>query len=103
MQCIINMHCIIFFYNSVIQGGIGRISSKLHDNILQVTFNTAIAGHYTVVVTAEFIKGSQAWGWTQTAIMIYDKTSTGFKIDFYTYNDSYTNFDVVLNWVALSV
>lgn len=89
--------------DSVSRIGTIRISSKIQDNISQVTFNTPIAGDYAVVITTEFIKGYQSWGWTQTASMVYDKTSTGFKIDFYTYNEKYTNFDVVLNWVALSV
>lgn len=35
--------------------------------------------------------------------MVYDKTSVGFKIDFYAPNETYANLDVVLNWVALPV
>lgn len=56
-----------------------------------------------MVITNEFVKGTNAWGWTQTESMVYDKTSVGFKIDFYAPNENYKNFDVVLNWVALPV
>ena len=70
---------------------------------MQVTFDTPIAGDYVVVITNEFVKGTNAWGWTQTESMVYDKTSVGFKIDFYAPNENYKNFDVVLNWVVLPV
>ena len=70
---------------------------------MQVTFDAPIAGDYVVVITNEFVKGYQAWGWTQGESMVYDKTSVGFKIDFYTPNETYANLDVVLNWVALPV
>lgn len=70
---------------------------------MPVTFDAPIAGDYAVVITKEFVKGKTAWGWTQTASMVYDKTSLGFKIDFYAPNENYNNFDIVLNWVALPV
>lgn len=56
-----------------------------------------------MVITNEFVKGKVAWGWTQAESMVYDKTSEGFKIDFYVPNETYANLDVVLNWVALPV
>lgn len=70
---------------------------------MQVTFEAPIAGNYVVVITNEFVKGTEAWGWTQTACMVYDKTPAGFKIDIYAPNESFKNIDVVLNWVALPV
>lgn len=70
---------------------------------MQVTFDAPIAGNYVVVITNEFVKGAEAWGWTQGESMVYDKTSVGFKIDFYAPNETYANLDVVLNWVALPV
>ena len=83
----------------------GKVSLKTHlnDNTVQVTFDAPIAVDYVVVITNEFLKGTNAWGWTQTASMVYDKTPMGFKMDFYAPNESYKNFDVVLNWVALPV
>lgn len=77
--------------------------THLNDNIVQVTFDAPIAGDYAVVITNEFVNGNKAWGWTQTESMVYDKTSVGFKIDFYAPSEKYANFDVVLNWVALPV
>lgn len=56
-----------------------------------------------MVITSEFVKGADAWGWTQTACMVYDKTPTGFKVDFFAPNETYKYFDVVLNWIALPV
>lgn len=70
---------------------------------MHVTFDAPIAGDYVVVITNEFVKGNKAWGWTQASSMVYDKTSVGFKIDFYAPNENYANLDVVLNWVALPV
>lgn len=68
---------------------------------MQVTFDTPITGDYVVVITNEFVNGKNAWGWTQAESIVYDKTSVGFKIDFYAQNETYANLDVVLNWVAL--
>lgn len=56
-----------------------------------------------MVITNEFVNGKVAWGWTHTESMIYDKTSVGFKMDFYAPNENFANIDVVLNWVALPV
>ncbi|MCI6566488.1 MAG: hypothetical protein MSA17_03935 [Collinsella sp.] len=56
-----------------------------------------------MVITNEFVNGKEAWGWTQTESMVYEKTSVGFKIDFYAPSETYANIDVVLNWVALPV
>lgn len=33
--------------------------------------------------------------------MVYDKTPSGFKIDFFASNEQYASLDVILNWVAL--
>lgn len=35
--------------------------------------------------------------------MVYDKTSSGFKVDLCRMNNNYQNVSVVLNWVALPV
>ena len=56
-----------------------------------------------MVITNEFVKGNVAWGWTQNESMVYDKTPTGFKMDYYAPSEKYANLDVVLNWVALPV
>ena len=56
-----------------------------------------------MVITNEFVKGAEAWGWTQIAYMVYDKTPAGFKVDIYAPSESFNNIDVVLNWVALPV
>lgn len=70
---------------------------------MQVTFDAPIAGDYVVVITHEFAKGDVAWGWTQADSMVYNKTPTGFKMDFYAPNEAYAKLDVVMNWVALPV
>lgn len=89
--------------DSVSRRGKVKLTSHLNDNIVQVTFDAPIAGDYVVVITNEFVNGNNAWGWTQADSMVYDKTSVGFKIDFYAPNETYANLDVVLNWVALPV
>lgn len=89
--------------DSASQHGTVKLTTHLNDNIVQVTFNAPIAGDYVVVITNEFVNGKEAWGWTQTDSMVYDKTSVGFKIDFYVPNETYSSLDVVLNWVALPV
>lgn len=89
--------------DSVPRKGTVRLTTNLNDNIVPVTFDAPIAGDYAVVITNEFVNGTTAWGWTQTASMVYDKTPTGFKIDFYAASENYSNLDIVLNWVALPV
>lgn len=68
---------------------------------MQVTFDAPIAGDYVVVITNEFAKGNEAWGWTQVESMVYAKTSAGFKVDIYAPNKTYANIAIVLHWVAL--
>ena len=70
---------------------------------MQVTFDAPIAGDYVVVITNEFVKGDEAWGWTKVESMVYDKTPTGFKFDIYSPSETYANISMVLNWVALPV
>ena len=89
--------------DSVSRRGKVSLTTHLNDNIAQVAFDAPIAGDYVVVITSEFVKGADAWGWTQTACMVYDKTPTGFKVDFFAPNETYKYFDVVLNWIALPV
>lgn len=89
--------------DSVSRHGTVKLTTNLNDNIVQVAFNAPIAGDYVVVITSEFVEGKNAWGWTQTESMVYDKTSVGFKIDFYAPSETYTNLAVVLNWVAIPI
>ena len=62
-----------------------------------------MTGDYVVIITNEFVKGSEAWGWTKVESMVYAKTSAGFKVDIYAPSETYANIPMVLNWVALPV
>ena len=62
-----------------------------------------MTGSYVVIITNEFAKGNEAWGWTQVSSMVYAKTSAGFKVDIYAPNNTYANIPMVLNWIALPV
>lgn len=88
---------------SVSRHGTVKLTTHLNDNIVQVTFNAPIAGNYVVVITNEFTNGNKAWGWTQAASMVYDKTSAGFKVDIYVPSQEYPVLDVVLNWIAIPI
>lgn len=70
---------------------------------MHITFDTPLTGDYAVAVTLEMPKGLESWGWAQIAQMVYDKTSSGFKVDLCHMNNNYQNVSVVLNWVALPV
>lgn len=89
--------------NSVSRRGKVSLTTKINENIVQVTFDKPIAGDYIVVTTNEFVKGNQAWGWTVVTSMVYDKKASGFKIDVYAPSKDYTNIQMVLNWVAIPV
>lgn len=89
--------------DSVPRRGKVSLTTKLNENIVQVTFDKPIAGDYVVVVTNEFVKGNQAWGWTVVVSMVYDKKASGFKIDVYAPSKEYTGIPMVLNWVAIPV
>lgn len=80
-----------------------KLTTHIGDNIVPITFDTPLTGDYAVAVTLEMPKGLESWGWAQIAQMVYDKTSSGFKVDLCHMNNNYQNVSVVLNWVALPV
>ena len=62
-----------------------------------------MTGDYVVIITNEFVKGNEAWGWTKVNSMVYAKTPAGFKVDIYSPSETYANISMILNWVALPV
>lgn len=89
--------------HSVSRTGTVKLTTKFGDNIVPIAFDTPLAGDYAVAATLELPKGPESWGWSQIEYMVYDKTSSGFKVDLYHTNKNYPNVGVVLNWVALPV
>ena len=89
--------------DSVSRRGKVSLTTHLNDNILQIAFDTPMTGDYVVIITNEFVKGSEAWGWTKVNSMVYAKTSAGFKVDIYSPSETYANIPMVLNWVAIPV